>query len=49
MQQNKLQTMLGITKCGRVNYKVRQGLQRVAGITNRVSACKSCGPATLIK
>ena len=25
--QNGLQSALGITKCGRVDYKVRQGLQ----------------------
>ena len=27
VQQKGLQTVLGITKCGRVDYKVRQGLQ----------------------
>ena len=31
MWQGGLQGALGITKCGRVNYKVRQGLQSMAG------------------
>ena len=37
VQQNGLKTMLEIKMYGRVDYKVRQGLQSVAGITKRVS------------
>ena len=32
MWRNGLQSALGITKCGRVDYKVRQGLQSVMGL-----------------
>ena len=30
--QNRLQSALGIAKCGRMDYKVRQGLQSVVGL-----------------
>ena len=39
--QNGLQSALAIAKCGRVGYKVRQGLQSVTGcITKSVRDCK---------
>ena len=34
--QNGLQSGLGITKCGRVDYKVRQGLQSMAGLQSEL-------------
>ena len=34
--QNGLQSPLGITKCGRVDYKVHQGLQSVAGLQSEL-------------
>ena len=34
--QNRLQSALGITKSGRVDYKVRQGLQSVAGLQSEL-------------
>ena len=34
--QNGLQSLVGITKCGRVDYKVRQGLQSVAGLQSEL-------------
>ena len=32
MWQNRIQSALGIAKCGRMDYKVRQGLQSVVGL-----------------
>ena len=32
----ELQSALGITMCGRVDYKVRQGLQSVAGLQSEL-------------
>ena len=34
--QNGLQSALGIAKCGRVDYKVRQGLQSVVGLQSEL-------------
>ena len=34
--QNGLLSALGITKCDRVDYKVRQGLQSVAGLQSEL-------------
>ena len=34
--QSALQSALGFTKCGRLDYKVRQGLQSVAGLQNEL-------------
>ena len=34
--QNGLQSVLRITKCGRVDYKVRQELQSVAGLQSEL-------------
>ena len=31
-----LQSALGITRCGRVDYEVRQGLQSVAGLQSEL-------------
>ena len=36
MWQKGLQSALGITKCGRVGYKVRQGLQSVAELQSKL-------------
>ena len=36
MWQNGLQKALRITKCGRLDYKVRQGLQSVAGLQSEL-------------
>ena len=36
MWQSGLQSALGITKCGRVDYKGRQGLQSVVGLQNEL-------------
>ena len=34
--QNGLQSAFGITKCGRVDCEVRQGLQSVAGLQSEI-------------
>ena len=34
--QNRLQSALGIIKCDRVDYKVRQGLQSMAGLQSEL-------------
>ena len=39
--QSALQSALGFTKCGRLDYKVRQGLQSVAGLQSELVHC-SC-------
>ena len=36
MWQIGLQSALGITKCGRADYKVRQGLQSVVGLQSEL-------------
>ena len=40
--QNELQSALGITKCGRVDYKVHQGLQSVVGLQSELVQMPAC-------
>ena len=47
MWQNVLQIALEITKCGRVDYKVRQGLQGVAGLQSKLVQDEDTQASTL--